>query len=240
MGKINPELKRLAMSRMLGRGNGGRMEGNYGEYDDRDADYSPYGDNPYNRSMGGRRMEGGQMRSRMNGGRMGGEGYYTWNGMEGGSMRGNVTNLNRYSRQYSQGRMGMQEGMKPKGQGHEKGKIGFRAGKGEGQHLSRDKAEQWVESMEDEEGGKGGKWAYEDVCEYAKELGIEDEEMIVDFYAMLNALYTDYCTVAEKYGVNDIDFYTDMAIAFINDPDAQDGKVKKYYDCIAKHGEEEE
>lgn len=238
MGKINPELKRVAMNRMLSRG--GRMDGNEVEYDAHDEDYSPYGDNPYKRNMGGRRMEGGQMRGRMNGGRMGGEGYYVWNGMDSGPMRSNVMDMNRYSRQYSQGRMTMHDGMKPKSHEQEKGRIGFRPGKNEGQHLSKEKAERWVDSMEDDEGSKGGKWTYEDVYEYAKSLGIEDEEMIIDFFAIMNAMYTDYCAVAEKYGVNDVDFYTDLAIAFINDPDAQDGKVKKYYDCIAKHKNEEE
>lgn len=240
MGKINPELKRVAMNRMLSRGGGGRMDGNYSAYDPHDEEYSPYGDNPYSRSNGGRQMAGAQTQNRMSGGRMGGEGYYVWNGMGASPMRDNVTNMNRYNRQYSQGRMSMHDGMKSKGHEQEKGRIGFRPGKNEGQHLSKEKAEQWVDSMEDEDGGKGGKWSYEDVCEYAKEIGITDDEMIVDFYAMINALYTDYCTVAEKYGVNNVDFYTDMAIAFINDPDAQDGKVKKYYDCIAKHDDKEE
>ena len=52
------------------------------------------------------------------------------------------------------------------------------------------------------------------------------------------ALYTDYCKVAKKYGVDKVDFWADLAKAFMRDKDAGEGKVKKYYEFIAKHDED--
>jgi hypothetical protein len=51
----------------------------------------------------------------------------------------------------------------------------------------------------------------------------------------MNALYTDYGMVAQRYGVDTVDFWADMARSFIHDVDAVPGKVKKYYQLIAKH-----
>ena len=60
----------------------------------------------------------------------------------------------------------------------------------------------------------------------------------MEFFAVMNALYSDYCKVAKKYGVDKTDFWADLAKAFINDKDAKSGKVKMYYECIAEHDED--
>lgn len=49
-------------------------------------------------------------------------------------------------------------------------------------------------------------------------------------------LYSDYCSVAKKYGLGDkIDFYADMARAFLMDRDAELDKLERYYRYIAKN-----
>lgn len=100
--------------------------------------------------------------------------------------------------------------------------------------LTREEAEAWVQSMEGDDGKRGGRWKFNEVQQYAGNYGIQPEE-VPEFFAVLNALYTDYGKVARKYGVDRMDFWADMAKAFIRDKDAQPGKVKLYYDCIAKH-----
>lgn len=104
-------------------------------------------------------------------------------------------------------------------------------------HLSREDAEMWVESMKDADGKRGGRWTFEEIERYAGNYGIGRDE-VVDFYAVLNALYTDYGKVARKYGFDKMDVWAEMAKAFIHDKDAEPGKVKTYYECIAKKGEE--
>lgn len=50
----------------------------------------------------------------------------------------------------------------------------------------------------------------------------------------MNALATDYGKVAKKFGVDKVDFWAELAKAFIRDKDANYSKVKMYYECIAK------
>jgi hypothetical protein len=105
-------------------------------------------------------------------------------------------------------------------------------------HLTREEAEKWVKGMKSEDGKTGGRWPYQEIKQYAGNFGIQGEDKIIEFYAVMNALYTDYCKVAKKHGVDKVDFWADMAKAFISDKDAKPGKVKMYYECIAKHDEE--
>ena len=52
----------------------------------------------------------------------------------------------------------------------------------------------------------------------------------------MNMMYSDYCAVARKYGVDNADFYADMAKAFLFDPDggAPAKKVEAYYRYIVE------
>lgn len=109
---------------------------------------------------------------------------------------------------------------------------------GDEDHLAHEDAEKWVKSMKSEDGKTGGRWPYQEIKQYAGNFGIQGEEKVVEFFAVMNALYTDYCKVAKKYGVDKVDFWADLAKAFINDKDANPGKVKMYYECIAKHDDD--
>lgn len=105
-------------------------------------------------------------------------------------------------------------------------------------HLTREDAEKWVKGMKSEDGKTGGRWPLAEIKQYAGNFGIHGEDQIIEFFAVMNALYTDYCKVAKKYGVDKVDFWADLAKAFIHDKDAGEGKVKKYYECIAKHDDD--
>lgn len=101
------------------------------------------------------------------------------------------------------------------------------------EHLTREEAEEWVRGMQSADGKKGGRWTLQEIQQYAGNYGISGDE-VTDFFAVLNALHTDYGKVARKYGVDKMEFWADLAKAFIRDPDAMPGKVKLYYECIAK------
>lgn len=104
---------------------------------------------------------------------------------------------------------------------------------GDGEHLTREEAEEWVEGMQSEDGKPGPRWPMHEIERYAGNFGVQGDE-IIEFWAVINALYSDYCKVARKYGVDKIEFWADLAKAFIRDKDAEPGKVRLYYECIAK------
>lgn len=104
--------------------------------------------------------------------------------------------------------------------------------------LTRAKAEEWVSEMENEDPAKpeGGKWTMEQVKPIAQKLGIQpDTQKFIDFYAMMNAMYSDYYEVAKKFNVATPDFFAEMAKAFVCDKDAVKNKTALYYEYIVQH-----
>jgi hypothetical protein len=65
-----------------------------------------------------------------------------------------------------------------------------------------------------------------------KQKGIDCDP--VEFWVAMNAMYSDYFNVAKKMNVNNVDFYTHMAKAFIDDKDAGEGKLMRYYEAVVE------
>ena len=139
--------------------------------------------------------------------------------------------MRQYGRRYNPDRMHMGRSE------HQSYMMGGSEGEDD-EHLTRDEAEKWVKGMKSEDGKTGGRWPYQEIRQYAGNFGIQGEDNVIEFFAVMNALYTDYCKVAKKYGVDKVDFWADLAKAFMHDKDAGEGKVKKYYECIAKHDDD--
>lgn len=95
-------------------------------------------------------------------------------------------------------------------------------------------AMEWVESMEDKSGVKGGAYTWHQAQQYGRNMGITGEERLVEFYAAMNAMQSDFWPAAKKYGVDRPEFYAALAKCFIEDPDAVEDKVARYYECIAR------
>lgn len=112
--------------------------------------------------------------------------------------------------------------------------IGFGAGSDSHDKLDKQTAMEWVESMEDSVGVRGGKYTWHQAQQMGQQVGMHGEEQMIEFYAIVNAMYSDYSQAAKKFGVDKPDFYACLAKAFIEDKDAVEGKVYKYYECIAK------
>lgn len=53
-----------------------------------------------------------------------------------------------------------------------------------------------------------------------------------EFFVALNMMYADYCEVAKKFAADKPEFYVCMAKAFLEDPDAGEGKLAKYMEYI--------
>lgn len=99
-------------------------------------------------------------------------------------------------------------------------------------------AEKWTASMKNVDPAKpqGAKWSVDQIRPFGQKYGIPtDGEKFWAFYAMINAMYSDYYEVAKKYNVATPEFFADMAKAFIDDKDAVENKTAKYYEYIVEH-----
>ena len=103
--------------------------------------------------------------------------------------------------------------------------------------MTREMAEEWVGGLESSDPAKprGAKWSMEQIKPIAQKYGIPTEgEKFYEFFAVINALYSDYYAVAKKYNALNVDFFADMAMAWISDKDAVENKAAMYYECIVE------
>lgn len=101
----------------------------------------------------------------------------------------------------------------------------------------RDEAENWKHRMLNEDGTVGEHFKAEQLKRVAENQGIHIEELggAEVFCLAVNMMYSDYCSVAKKYGVDRIEFYADMAKAFLKDRDfdgSPEDKLYIYYKTI--------
>lgn len=113
---------------------------------------------------------------------------------------------------------------------------GYMAGYGSGdevQPMDKATAERWAGKMENEDGSTGPHWTMEQTKQVQAQKGIDCDP--VHFWVAMNMVYSDYMKVAKKLGVNNADFYSSMAEAFLDDKDAQPDKLERYYQFVVKH-----
>lgn len=90
-------------------------------------------------------------------------------------------------------------------------------------------AEKWLLGMENSDGTKGPHWTLEQTNVY-KPDGVSE----YCWECALNMMYSDYYKTAVKHGVNNVDFYVDLAKDFLFDKDAKSPreKISAYFNCI--------
>lgn len=98
--------------------------------------------------------------------------------------------------------------------------------------LTKEMAEEWTAGMKNKDGSKGPHWKMDDVKRLMSQRKIQKD--LYEFWAVLNAVYSDYYGVAKKHGVNTMDFYVDMACAWLDDEDAHPDKAAIYFHEIVK------
>lgn len=99
-----------------------------------------------------------------------------------------------------------------------------------GPHFTKEKAMQAVSHMVNEDGTTGQHWTCEETRSVAESKGIyfsAEKFNEYDWYYVMNMLYSDYYNVLG----NNTDSYAKMAMAWLRDKDAPEGKAKKY--CYA-------
>lgn len=110
----------------------------------------------------------------------------------------------------------------------------YEAHEGEEMHdyaLSADKAKAWVSRMVNEDGTKGQHWTMEQTSQVMAQKGYQCDP--TEFWVTMNMLYSDYCKALGPAGTPDV--YAAMAHAFLDDKDAHEDKLARYYHAVAKH-----
>ena len=100
-----------------------------------------------------------------------------------------------------------------------------------GCHFNKWLLEKATSEMVNEDGTKGIHWNIADTTSVAKSNGVSfDKFNEYDWCYVMNMMYSDY------YGSvnNDTNTYVKMAIKFLNDKDAPQGKALKYYLAMKK------
>lgn len=108
---------------------------------------------------------------------------------------------------------------------------GHAQGKGRGK-MDRKTAEQWLQQMKNADGSKGPHWSMEQTKLVMEQLGLDCDPL--EGWVAMNMLYSDYVDVAKKLGVNNVDFWANMALAFLEDEDAHEGKLMRYYTSVVE------
>lgn len=99
--------------------------------------------------------------------------------------------------------------------------------------LTPELAKEWTSRMKNGDGTTGAHWTMEQTKQLMQQRGINVAP--VEFFAVLNSVYSDYCNVAKKHNVHNIDFYIDITKAWLDDKDAVPDKAAAYYECVVKH-----
>lgn len=98
--------------------------------------------------------------------------------------------------------------------------------------MTRETAEEWTHAMKNADGSTGEHWTYEQTEQVRKHQAAHCKP--VEFYVTMNMLWSDYGKVAEKFGVNNVDFWAALSEAFLNDADAAPDKVENYRRYVAE------
>lgn len=114
-------------------------------------------------------------------------------------------------------------------------------GDDEDDKLTKQEMKEWEKDLVNDDGSRGAHFSAEQIDQAARSIGIEPKEFGDGVLCMtVNMLYSDYCSVARKFGVDRIEFYIEMAKAFLKDKDFDGDGAEKlflYYTFIADKDE---
>lgn len=98
--------------------------------------------------------------------------------------------------------------------------------------MTKEMADEWTHGMKNEDGTKGPHWTMEQIKQVMAQKGVDCNPL--EMYPVMNALYSDYCSVLKKWNMNKIDLYVDLTCAWLNDSDAVPNKASAYFEHVVK------
>lgn len=99
--------------------------------------------------------------------------------------------------------------------------------------LTKETAMEWMQSLENADNTHGPHWNMNQTNTVMAQYKLQGDPL--EWYVVLNMMYSDYCAVAKKLNVNNLDFYVCMAKAFLNDQDSIGDKLSAYYTYVVRH-----
>lgn len=104
------------------------------------------------------------------------------------------------------------------------------------EQLTEEIATAWVSKLKntDPENPMGPKWSRESTKPLAMKYGFNTPEKQLEFWVVMNMMYSDYAETAKKHGVSTMDFFADMAKAWMKDKDAVEHKTAAYIACCTE------
>lgn len=89
-------------------------------------------------------------------------------------------------------------------------------------------AREWARSM-----NPPARWTMDQTTAVMNQYGYHHKPC--EFWVVMNALFSDYGKTLTKFGVDRPDVWAELAHDFIDDPDAEGGKVGRYWRDVVKH-----
>jgi len=106
-------------------------------------------------------------------------------------------------------------------------------GSGGGKPFDKETAKEWVQAIKKSMGQDWTIWTPEETKKFMDQARAECDPH--EFWAVMNALHSDYFETAKKYGVERPDFFADLAKAWLEDKDAVKDKAAAYYEYVVDH-----
>lgn len=105
--------------------------------------------------------------------------------------------------------------------------------------LSKKDMEEWKKNIMNADGSHGEHFKKEQVEQMTKQMGLNVDKMggLDVFLMTMNMMYSDYCSVAKKFGVDRPEYYAELAKAFLEDKDSTsqgEEKLWVYYKTIVE------
>lgn len=97
-----------------------------------------------------------------------------------------------------------------------------------GREFTEEDAKAWVASM-----NPPAKWTMEQTTDVMNKQGYSHRPW--EFWAVMNALYSDYGKTMAKYGADKPEVWAALAHDWLDDADAEDGKAGRYWRDIVRH-----
>lgn len=96
-----------------------------------------------------------------------------------------------------------------------------------------DMATKWMRNLRNTDGTKGAHWTKEQAKSLMAQVGADAD--LLEYWSVLNALYSDYSEVLKKFGIDRTEVYAHLAKAWLEDEDAAPDKAKRYFEYIVEH-----
>lgn len=104
--------------------------------------------------------------------------------------------------------------------------------------IQKEDGEDWMMSLKNSDGTSGAHWTREQTDKVFNDNKVHEKsggQITEDeFYYVMNMIYSDYSKALKDNNINSIQVYIALSMAFLNDVDAVENKLARYFYCITE------